>query len=196
MDYDPDQPVQADEEWAARRQRQAKILRFLVTAGGTLILAAALLLVFNPSPAQNVTFARIGRPMRAFALTDLNGKTVQLSDYLGTTVLINVWATWCPPCKAEMPLLNAYYQAHRQRGLVILAIDAGDTRAETLAFAQQYGLTFPVLLDLDTQLVDSLGIDSYPTSILVGRDGMIKTIHIGMLTEAMIENEITPLLAQ
>jgi thiol-disulfide isomerase/thioredoxin len=194
MDLNDDQPTLADQEWAARRRRQAKTLGLIFAVGGTLILAAVLLTVFYQPPTQNVTFARIGRPLSPFALNDLNGRTVRLSDYQGRLVLINVWATWCPPCQAEMPLLNTYYQAHRQRGFEILAIDAGDTQAETASFASQYGLAFPVLLDLDTHLVDSLGIDSYPTSILVGKDGMIKKIHIGMFTQSSIDTEITPLL--
>ncbi len=77
---------------------------------------------------------------------------MRLSDYAGKVVLLNAWATWCPPCKAEMPDLNAYYHAHQDEGFVILAINAGDSASVAAAFADQIGLSFPVLLDPNTDL--------------------------------------------
>ena len=111
-------------------------------------------------------------------------------------MLVNAWATWCPPCKAEMPDLNAYYQAHQKDGFMILAVNAGDSASVTADFAAQKGLVFPVLLDPNLHLLDSLGIHSYPTSIVVGSDGIIKTIHVGMFTAEALESEVTPYLSR
>src|SRR5512135_3165248 len=85
----------------------------MIAVGILLIAGAVLLLVAHQGSAGALGPARIGAAFGNFTLTDLSGKPVQLSDYSGRPVLINAWATWCPPCQAEMPDLNAYYQAHR-----------------------------------------------------------------------------------
>lgn len=135
---------------------------------------------------------RVGIPMPAFTLSDLDGKQVKLSDYAGRVVMINAWATWCPPCEAEMPSLNTFYQQHRDSGFVILAINAGETREQAATFVSKYGLAFPILLDPNLALMDQFAIQDYPTSILVGKDGKIKVKHIGYLSPEAIEREILP----
>jgi peroxiredoxin len=179
-------------ERAAKRQRQQKINKILFVIGGLLVVAAMVFLFSSKSPTQAGGPAQIGQPLGDFSLSDIYGKTVKLSDYAGQVVLLNVWATWCPPCKAEMPDLNAYYQAHQDEDFVILAINAGDPASDAAAFAVQKGFAFPVLLDPGTRVINSLGIQSFPTSILVGPDGVVKTIHIGMFTPQALEDEITP----
>lgn len=184
--------VKPQKEQIAVRQRQEKIRNILMAFGGVLILLAIVMLFSRSSPAQSVTPPQIGSTLGDFTLKDVNGELVRLSDYKGRPVLINTWATWCPPCKAEMPLLNQYYQSHAEEGFVILAINAGDTQAEAASFVLQNGLKFPVLLDPETQLLNQMNIHSFPTSILVGKDGKVKSIHVGLLTEASIEAEISP----
>ena len=178
---------------AQKRRRKERIRNLVFILGAALVFAALLLLLFTHS-SQAVSPARIGSSLSQFSLKDINGKEVNLSDYRGSLVLVNAWATWCPPCKAEMPLLNSYYQSHHQQGFVILAIDAGDTQFDVSSFTSQYGLTFPVLLDPGMKLLSGLGINSFPTSILVGRDGKVITIHYGMFTQDSINTEITPYL--
>jgi peroxiredoxin len=179
---------------AAGRRRQKKINTIVFVAGGLLVVIAAVFLLSGRPSSQTMTPAQIGKPLGDFSLTDINGKTVSLSDYAGQVVLINAWATWCPPCKAEMPDLNTYYQAHQGEGFVILAINAGDSASVAAAFANQKGLAFPVLLDPNMHLLTSLGVQSFPTSILVSADGVVKTIHVGMFTPETLEAEITPYL--
>ncbi|MBN2147808.1 MAG: TlpA family protein disulfide reductase [Anaerolineales bacterium] len=179
-------------ELIARRRQQQKINRILLIFGGLLIITAAAILLTDKPSSQASGPAQIGKPLPDFSLTDINGKTVSLSDYAGQVVLINAWATWCPPCKAEMPDLNAYYQAHQDDGFVILAINAGDPAEEAAAFAKEKGLAFPVLLDPSSRLLGALGINSFPTSILVGVDGIVKSIHVGMYSPQALEEEITP----
>jgi cytochrome c biogenesis protein CcmG/thiol:disulfide interchange protein DsbE len=138
----------------------------------------------------------VGKELGDFNLTDINGKTVYLSDYADHVVLLNAWAIWCPPCKAEMPDLNTYYQAHHDQGFVILAINAGDSASVAAAFATEKGLSFPVLLDPNSRLLTSLGIRNFPTSILIGTDGVVKAIHVGMFSPEELEAEITPYLLE
>jgi peroxiredoxin len=179
-------------ERAARRRRQQKINTILFVIGGLLVVVAVGFLFSGKPSSQVMDPAQIGKLLGDFSLTDISGQTISLSDYARKVVLINTWATWCPPCKAEMPDLNAYYQAHQDEGFVILAINAGDSASDAADFASQKGLAFPVLLDPNTSLLTSLGVHSFPTSILVGADGVVKAIHVGMFTLESLENEVTP----
>lgn len=183
-------------ERAASRRQQQKIAIPVYVAGGVLVLIAVVFLLSKNHSNTSVGPAQVGEPLGNFSLTDTNGKTVHLSDYAGQTVLVNAWATWCPPCRAEMPDLNTYYQTHHNKGFMILAVDAGDSASDAVAFASQNSLAFPVLLDPDLQLLTSLGIRSFPTSILVGSDGVVKTIHAGMFTPVSLEKEVTPYLTK
>ena len=183
-------------ERAANRRRQQKINNILYIVGGLLIVTVIGFLLIGKPSTQALSPAQVGKQVRDFSLTDINRKIVHLSDYAEKTVLINAWATWCPPCKAEMPDLNAYYQAHQDEGFVILAVNAGDPASTAAAFASEKGLAFPVLLDPNASFLTSLGIRSYPTSILIGKDGVVKTIHVGMFTPQALEAEITPYLQE
>jgi peroxiredoxin len=163
---------------------------------GALLLIALLVVAISKGGEQTVIPPQIGASLSNFTLTDLQGQKVQLSDYKGQVVLVNTWATWCPPCRAEMPDLNSYYQTHKNEGFVVLAINAGDPQSSAAEFAQNNHLAFPVLLDSNLQVLDGFGIHSFPTSIVVGRDGRVKTIHVGMYSPEALAADITPLLSQ
>lgn len=182
------------QERIARRRRQ-KIFRNVFLAGGALLLIVVIAFAFTKkAPGRALSLAQVGQALSDFSLTDIHGETIHLKDYAGQVILLNAWATWCPPCKAEMPDLNTYYQAHQKDGFVILAINGGDSLNQTTVFAEQAGLAFPVLIDENAYLLDRLGIRSLPTSIIVGRDGIVKTIHLGMYTPESLEEEVTPLI--
>jgi len=167
----------------------------LFIAGGLLLVVAIWLLLSNQSPrTASIEPARKGQPLSDFSLQDLQGNAVRLSDYAGQVVLVNAWATWCPPCVAEMPDLQAYYQVHRAENFIILGINAGDSLSTASAFANQKGITFPILLDPNVDLLTDLGIHSFPTSLLVDADGIVRNIHVGMYTAQDLETEITPYL--
>lgn len=177
-----------------RRQNWQPLGLILV---GVILLGVVFIISSSPTTAQNdVVPPRMGATMSRFVLNDLEGRKVDLRDYAGQVVLINAWATWCPPCTAEMPDLNTYYQAHKDEGFVVLAINAGDPSASVIEFARNYQLSFPVLIDPNSHLLNQLRIRSFPTSIVIGRDGKVKNIHIGMYLPEDLEADITPLLAQ
>lgn len=111
-----------------------------------------------------------------FALRDMTGRTVRLSDHLGDVVLIHFWATWCPTCSAEMTRLERLYQAERRRGLVIIAvsIDGPETIANVAPFVNRNGLTYPVVVDEDTTVSARYNPRKLPSlSVLVARDGRV-----------------------
>ncbi|MBE0699251.1 MAG: TlpA family protein disulfide reductase [Anaerolineaceae bacterium] len=163
---------------------------------GVLLLIGLLFVFINQAGGKEVSPARIGAILNDFTLMDIEGQKVRLGDYKGKVVLVNAWATWCPPCRAEMPDLNAFYQAHQENGFVVLAVNAGDPLSSAASFAQANDLAFPVLLDPDLYLLDGLGIHSFPTSIVVGRDGRVRTIHVGMYSPEALNADITPLLSE
>jgi peroxiredoxin len=181
-------------------RRSSDVWFGLMVVGTVLIVGAAAGLLWINAQAANAGGSvtgpvRVGMEMPDFSLPDLDGNMVRLKDFRGKPVLINAWATWCPPCRYEMPDLHAYYLEHQPDGLVVLAINAGETREQAAAFAQNLGLTFPVLLDENEALMDALSIRDYPTSILVGADGRVMVVHIGLFSPEQMEQKLTPHLA-
>jgi len=127
-------------------------------------------------------------------LTDLQGDPVSLETYRGKVVLVNNWATWCPPCKAEMPELQAYYNAHINQGFVIVAIESGEPAATVAGFVSQFGLTFPVWLDPDGSALDAFENMDLPSSYVVDKQGTIRMRWTGQVNRATLEKYVTALL--
>jgi thiol-disulfide isomerase/thioredoxin len=153
-----------------------------------------LLISFQFSQQEGVQKATLGKSVGDFALSDLEGETIHLSDYQGKFVLLNAWATWCPPCRAEMPDLNEFYQTHQDKGFEILAINAGETRDTAAQFANSLGLGFKVILDSDGKVLNGLGITGFPTSILIDPEGKVAMIHIGMIFPEDLNKKVLPFL--
>ncbi|MBP7687106.1 MAG: TlpA family protein disulfide reductase [Thermoflexales bacterium] len=176
-------------------RRKAQVQSVAVIGGLIAIIGLVLALSFS-APTVSVGRAVIGKPISDFSLTDINGVTHKISDYKGRPVLINAWATWCPPCRAEMPDLHAFYLKHQAEGFEMLAINSGESQSVVASFIQQMGFTFPALVDQNKAVLNGLGIDGLPTSILVGRDGTVKYIHVGGLTPEMINTQLAALITQ
>lgn len=133
-------------------------------------------------------------PAPELTLTDLGGNTRSLANHLGQIVLVNNWATWCPPCKAEMPALQAYYQAHAAEGFVIIGIEAGEAADEVTAFVKQYGLTFPIWLDPFGMAIEAFKNNNLPSSYVIDRSGTLRLAWAGAISREMLEKYVTPLL--
>lgn len=131
------------------------------------------------------------------SLTGLDGMEHQMTDHLGEVVLVNLWATWCPPCKAEMPTLEAYYQAHQADGFVTIAINDGDPADEVAEFVQEYGLTFPVWLDPTYKATDiAFKTRNLPSSFVIDREGYVRLRWVGEIDRATLEKYVTPLILE
>jgi thiol-disulfide isomerase/thioredoxin len=131
------------------------------------------------------------------ALSDLSGARHLLADYAGTVVLINLWATWCPPCAAEMPNLQRFYLRHRPEGFTVIGIDDGDPIEQVASYVETHGLTFPVWLDPTYQATDrAFKTPSLPSSYVLDRAGTVRLRWIGAIKESNLERYVTPLIKE
>jgi len=138
-----------------------------------------------------------GQPAPDFRLKTLDGGEVSLSQFRGQPVLINFWASWCPPCRLEMPDLVRAYEAHKAEGFVILGIDLTfqDSISDVQAFVQEFGMTFPVLLDETGEVTTEVyRLRGLPMSIFVGRTGIVSRVHIGAMTAGQIDEFVGEIL--
>jgi peroxiredoxin len=133
-----------------------------------------------------VTAPVVGAMAPNFQLQEINGDDVNLTDFEGNVILLNFWATWCVPCKLEMPLLEEQFREFADESFVILAINLQESTREVHQFIQENGMTLPVLLDPDGRVAEMYRIIGYPSTILIDSTGRIRAIHIGILTEPQL----------
>ena len=126
----------------------------------------------------------------AFEATALTGDRINLSDYEGQVVMLNFWATWCRPCRAEMPAIQSAYAALHDDGFTVLAINAMESPQTIAPFVDAFGLDFPVLVDTSGRLQRQFAIQSYPTSIFIDANGEIYAQHSGMLNDTQLQTYI------
>ncbi len=119
-----------------------------------------------------------------------------LEGSAGQVRLVNFWATWCPPCRAELPDLVAYYEAHANQGFQLIGVNEQESAAQVSAFLAQTGLAFPVVLDGDGSQMAPFGVTGLPSSFLIGPDGAIVQRWTGMISRAVLEQSVTPLLVE
>ncbi len=129
-----------------------------------------------------------------FHLTILDGEETSLSDYRGKVVAVNLWATWCPPCRAELPGMNAVYDAYHEDGFVLLAVNGREEESLVSKFINEEGFTFPVLLDPQGQVMSIYSVYSFPTTYIIDRDGVIRYVQTGPISAQDFEKIIVPLL--
>ncbi|MCA1055331.1 redoxin domain-containing protein [Rossellomorea aquimaris] len=130
-----------------------------------------------------------------FELTTLSGENVKLSDYKGKKVILNFWATWCPPCKAEMPHMETYYEKNAQKENVeILAVNLtsmDDGQDKVQEFADGYDLTFPILLDIDGDIGEEYRAFTIPTTYMIDTNGQIQHKIVGPMNEDMMAEMVS-----
>ncbi|MGD6804094.1 thiol-disulfide oxidoreductase ResA [Rossellomorea aquimaris] len=125
-----------------------------------------------------------------FVLQDMEGNTHQLSDYKGQGVFLNFWGTWCKPCEKEMPYMENQYQAFKDEGVQILAVNVGESDFQVNKFIEEHDLTFPVVVDSEIDVQNAYGIKPLPTTLLVDENGIIQRIITGEMTETDIEQHM------
>jgi peroxiredoxin len=158
------------------------------------LLAAKVISIGGFSSDISVVPSVVSFPAPELSLNDLKGEKVSISDYNQKIVMINNWATWCPPCKAEMPILSKYFKEHRDQGFLLVGIEAGDPTKEVEKFIKDYGLSFPILLDPNNKSLIAFHNDNLPSSYVIDRNGNVILAWTGPISKAMLEKYITPLL--
>jgi peroxiredoxin len=152
--------------------------------------------VASAGPGKSCPAKAEGKAPLDFTLKDMNGTNVRLTDYKGKVILMNFWATWCGPCKTEIPAFNQLYDQYKDRGLVVLGVSTDDEPEALRAYAASMKMTYPVLVGRDSEeVLDAWGpVYAIPTSFFVGRDGSICGKHMGPATKEDFEREIKALL--
>jgi len=148
----------------------------------------AMLVFFTLTPFTAIAkMPAVGTLAPDFTLRSSSGKNLKLSEYRGHVVLINFWATWCAPCREELPHLNRLYKQYQRAGFVIFGVNIDDKPAGARAMAQHIRLAFPVLFDSAKMASKLYDVDSMPATLIVDRDGKIRYVHRGY--KAGVEKE-------
>ena len=149
----------------------------------------------QPAPAP-VTTADVGQAAPSLKLPLVGGGEVDLASYRGRPVLLNFWATWCDPCRAEMPVFERVQQQYRDRGLVVLGVDFQEQDPEIAAFRDEIGVTFPSLVDRTGEVTRQWRATGLPTTFLIDRQGVIQDVRVGAYTDDMLASRLTKLMGE
>jgi peroxiredoxin len=181
--------------------KPTKLIRFNLIA--VLILTGGLVWIWlSRVPAGSAISSGIPAPRQGFtapefSLSSSTGELISLSSLRGKAVIVNVWASWCPPCQAEMPALQQVYQDYQARGLVILGVNATDQDdpAKAVLFSQEKGLSFPILFDLDGSVAHVYQVRALPTTFFIDPAGIIQEVVVGgPMSDALLHIRVENLL--
>ena len=162
----------------------------MLTGAIVFMLALVLLIGGCSSPTPQV-----GKRAPDFQLPNLEGQSISLSDFRGKPVLLNFWATWCPPCRFEMPFIQLIFGESSDTGLVVLAIDIGEAPDKVKDYLQSGNYSFPVLLDTNQAVALDYNVRAIPTTFLIDKDGIIQVIKVGAFSgTAEIEKSLAKII--
>jgi thiol-disulfide isomerase/thioredoxin len=171
----------------------------LLGVGLLLILVSALFILRDISLQSDFSTvpAEVNYPAPELTLANLQGETVSLAEYRGQVVLVNLWATWCAPCKEEMPTLQAFHDKYADRGFTILAINDGDPTPDVEQFVEEFQLTFPIWLD-PTYIATEQAFKTrnLPSSYVIDRGGTVRLMWVGGISRRMLDKYVTPIIAE
>jgi cytochrome c biogenesis protein CcmG, thiol:disulfide interchange protein DsbE len=133
----------------------------------------------------------------ALELPRLSGRGAEsLEDYRGRVVVLNFWASWCGPCRAESPLLQRWHERMERRDATVLGVDVLDVTDDARAFIREYGLTYPMLRDREGETQESFGIALFPETFVIDRQGRIAALRRGPVDERFMREQVAPLLRE
>lgn len=132
----------------------------------------------------------VGQLAPDFTLTDLEGNQVSLSDFRGKIVFINFWATWCVPCRVEMPEIEAVYQQYKDRDVVVIGVDLFEPEDEVRQYVQQGGYSWTFVIDTTGEVAASYEVAAIPTSFFIDGEGIIRAVNIGAMTKRAMEAKL------
>jgi len=164
----------------------------------TAVLAASLLLAACSSPtgsgSPRVKPEAARKPAPNFSLKDADGRTVQLSDYRGKVVLLNFWATWCDPCRYEIPWFIEFERQHKGQGFAVVGVSMDEDGWQAVKpFISELGINYRILLGDDKVSQLFGGVDALPTSFVIDRDGRIAAVYVGLASKSSYENDLQKL---
>jgi thiol-disulfide isomerase/thioredoxin len=136
----------------------------------------------------------IGTSAFNFTLADLDGNDVSLNDFRGQPVFINFWASWCGPCRDEMPDMEEVYQKYKDAGLVILGVNIEEAEADVRQFVLEGGYSWTFLLDSEAQVADLYDVNGIPSSFFIDKDGIIRDAHRGTLSVSRMETKLETIM--
>lgn len=193
----PHPPTVAAQAHALRTNRQGERRRLLaqLAHAGAAVAALGALAAAAPRAQAGVTPSA---PAPDFTLRSAEGGNLRLAELRGRVVLVNFWATWCGPCKIEMPHLNRLYEKYKSAGFVLLGVNIDEDPKQALALATRLGLRFPVLFDSDKAVSRRYALDSMPGTVLIDRDGKVRHVHKGYRegVEATYEAQVRALVKE
>lgn len=138
--------------------------------------------------------AEVDFPAPELTLPTLAGDEASLSDYRGSVVLVNLWATWCPPCTEEMPTFKAFYEKYHAQGFELIAIDQGETLEVVVPFVKEFALPFPVWLDTGSQAGIVFKTMNLPSSYVIDRTGQVRLMWIGGISKRNLEKYVPDII--
>lgn len=185
-------------------KNNTQILAMTLVGAGLLIFGGlAFFLLPNDSAAESRSLEQastipvaVDYPAPDLNLSDIRGNQSSLKDYQSQVVLVNNWATWCPPCRAEMPTLKEYFEVHREKGFTVIAIEAGDPVSEVARFVDDNELSFPVWADPDQKALAAFRNMALPNSYVIDRGGQVRLTWTGAISREKLEQYVTPLLEE
>jgi len=205
-----------ERQQTAKKQKQNRLAAVVLIGIGLMIFSAALMIYLKPvleqkasefggntgdsetglPPLNSVVPATVNFPAPELSLNTLDGRQYALADYHGQVVLVNNWAVWCPPCKAELPHLEEFYQRHKAEQFTIVGIEAGDDVTQVKNFVGGVGLSFPIWLDPRQEALTAFRNDSLPSSYVIDKSGQVRLAWTGPINVDMLESYVTPLLSE
>lgn len=175
-----------------QKERNARATRLMLGIGGVLLVGMVMFIALSGSGGSGTgSGSAIDFDGRL-----LTGENMQLSDYRGEVVMLNFWATWCPPCRAEMPTIQDAYEQYHDEGFTVLAINNAEPISLVQPFRDAMRLEFPIVMDQTRTIQQEFAITSYPTSIFVDANGSVYAQHSGMVNELQLMNYIREGLAR
>ncbi|WP_279587248.1 thiol-disulfide oxidoreductase ResA [Jeotgalibacillus salarius] len=165
------------------RKKKRLIMRVSILA---VLLAAISYTIYSSVAGDERLLVKAGDQAPDFKLEDLTGESHQLSDYQGQGVFLNFWGTWCKPCEKEFPFMQNQYEVYQDQGIEVIAVNVGESEFKVSNFANEYGLTFPVVRDVNKDVMDAYSIGPLPTTMLISPDGEIIKVIKGEMTEEMV----------
>jgi peroxiredoxin len=164
--------------------------RYWVRRSLMLIMAGLVVFALYQALAEEEVGTTVGEQAPDFELETLDGETVKLSDLQGKAVLVNFWATWCKPCRDEMPAIQSVYDRYRNQGFEVVGVNIAETPVSVRGFVRQQELDFPIVLDRDRAVTRQYNIGPIPSSVFLDKNGEVVRKHDGQMVEGQIEGYV------